>query len=283
MNISVIIPVFNAEKTIENAIESVLMQEYLSLELIIVDGKSSDRTLDIINKYSESIDVVISENDNGYADAMNKGINASTGDYVIMLAADDRLVPNAITRFLETIKSETDVWCGSVILSMPYGYLIRKSNPNLDELYNTCSLENAATFYKREIFTKLGGFSTEYKCANDREMFLRIFKNNACFQIESIPITLFEMGGLSTADPFLYAIPEDEIISTSYGIDKDAAEKNSKKVKRTLLIQRVIVPIKIFLFKIGIISFIYKLLRKQDIYLTRRDMISMGIPPGWLK
>ena len=183
MRISVIIPVYNSESTIARAIESVLRQDYPSLELIIVDGNSSDGTIEVIGKYADDIAVLISEDDNGYADAFNKGIKASSGDFVLMLAADDCLLPKAISNFSKTILPETDVWCGSVILKMSYGYLIRKSNPKLDELLSSCTLENAATFYKKELFTNFGYFTTEYKCANDREMFLKLYRNNVYFQI----------------------------------------------------------------------------------------------------
>jgi len=283
MHISVIIPVYNSESTVAFAIESVLRQDYSSKELIIVDGNSSDGTLDVIGRYADDIAVLISEDDSGYADALNKGIKASSGDFVLMLAADDRLLPRAISNFSTTILSETDVWCGSVILKMSYGYLIRKSNPNLEELLNNCALENAATFYRKEIFARFGHFSTDYKCANDREMFLKLYRNNACFQIEPTPITLFEMGGLSMADPGRFAIPEDELISVRYGVDPEIIRGNSRKVKRSLLIQKFIEPIKVFLFKVGMISFVYRLLGKKDRYLTREDMLSLEVPSDWLR
>ena len=282
MLISIIIPVFNSEETIRSAIKSVLIQEYPFLELIVVDGKSSDRTLKIVKEYADDISVLISENDNGYADAFNKGIRASNGEFVLMLAADDRLLPGAISQFTKTILPETDIWCGSVILRMSYGYLIRKSNPNLSELLNTCSLENAATFYRKSVFNKFGYFNTSYKCANDREMFLKLYTNNARFQVESSSIALFDMGGLSTANPEKYALPEDEMISLKYGIDQNKIKANTKKIRRSLQTQKLIEPIKIFLFKIGIISFIYFILGKEGTYLTKKEMLSLNVPKDWL-
>ncbi len=282
MYISVIIPVYNSESTVAFAIESVIGQDYPFKELILVDGNSSDGTLGVIDRYTDDISVIISEDDNGYADAFNKGINASSGEFVLMLAADDCLLPGAISHFTKTVISESDVWCGSVILKMSYGYLIRRSNPNLEELLNSCSLENAATFYSRDLFTRFGFFSTEYKCANDREMFLRLYKNNVRFQIESTPITLFAMGGISTADPGKFAIPEDELISAQYDVDLSVIRENSKKVKRSLLNQKIIEPIKIFLFKVGMISLVYRLLGKQNRYLSMEDMLSLEVPREWL-
>lgn len=65
-------------------------------ELVIVDGKSLDSIMDVVGKYSNQISVIISESDKGYADALNKGIKAATGDYIMMLAGDDWILPNAI-------------------------------------------------------------------------------------------------------------------------------------------------------------------------------------------
>jgi glycosyltransferase involved in cell wall biosynthesis len=283
MRISVIIPVYNSESTIAEAIESVLSQDYSCLELIVVDGNSSDKTLEVVNKYIKHISTLISENDDGYADAFNKGIKVSTGDFILMLSADDHLLPNAIRKFSNTVSSNTDIWCGSVILKMPYGYLVRKSNSDLNQLLNHCSLENAATFYRKEVFKDFGYFDTKYICANDREMFLRLYFNNASFQIESTPITLFSMGGLSTADPGKFAIPEDTLISIKYGVDKSNFDKNTKRVKLTLIYQKIIMPFKILLAKFGIISVFYYMLGKKDIFLSKKYLLSMGVPREWLK
>ena len=86
---SIITVTYNAEKVIENTIQSVIVQTYKNIEYIIIDGASTDHTMDIVNKYRERIHQVISEPDKGLYDAMNKGIQRSTGDYVCFLNAGD--------------------------------------------------------------------------------------------------------------------------------------------------------------------------------------------------
>src|SRR2546426_834552 len=96
--LSIVIVVYNAGSTLKHAIESVLNQTYKNIELIIIDGGSNDNTLQIINNYSSQIGYFISEKDNGIYDAMNKGILAAKGDWILFLGADDILYrPDIIT------------------------------------------------------------------------------------------------------------------------------------------------------------------------------------------
>ena len=89
MKISIVTVTLNSEKTLERTIKSVLGQNYSDVEYIIIDGGSTDGTLNIIEKYKDKISKVISEKDNGLYDAMNKGIKLSTGDIVGILNSDD--------------------------------------------------------------------------------------------------------------------------------------------------------------------------------------------------
>jgi glycosyltransferase involved in cell wall biosynthesis len=94
--ISIVIPVFNAGKTLQSTIESVLNQSYKNIELIIVDGESVDNTNEIINQYNKNINIFICEKDNGIYDAMNKGIVAASGDWLLFLGGDDVLYDSEI-------------------------------------------------------------------------------------------------------------------------------------------------------------------------------------------
>jgi len=89
MKISIITVCLNSEKTIEQTIQSVIEQKDEDLEYIIVDGRSVDKTLHIINKYKNNISLIISESDNGIYDAMNKGISLATGDVIGIINSDD--------------------------------------------------------------------------------------------------------------------------------------------------------------------------------------------------
>lgn len=88
---SIITVTYNAEKVLEDTIQSIVTQSYKNVEYIIVDGGSTDGTLTIVNKYKEHIHTIVSEPDKGLYDAMNKGIKLATGDYLCFLNAGDGL------------------------------------------------------------------------------------------------------------------------------------------------------------------------------------------------
>jgi glycosyltransferase involved in cell wall biosynthesis len=96
--ISIITVCFNCEGLIERTIKSVIDQTYTNVQYIIIDGGSTDDTLNVIKRYEDSIDVLLSESDNGIYDAMNKGLNYATGDLVYFLNAGDYLCNNDVLR-----------------------------------------------------------------------------------------------------------------------------------------------------------------------------------------
>lgn len=94
MKVSIITCCYNREKTIREALESVISQNYTNIEYIVVDGASTDKTLEIIQEYQEHISVIISEPDNGMYEGINKGIRHATGDIIGLLHSDDLLYSN---------------------------------------------------------------------------------------------------------------------------------------------------------------------------------------------
>ena len=106
--ISIIIPNFNYGEYLEEAIISVLNQGYPAIELIIIDGGSTDNSIEIIKKYESSVNYWVSEKDDGQADAINKGLKVSTGDYVCFLNSDDAFIGNTFESVFSTIPSRKE-------------------------------------------------------------------------------------------------------------------------------------------------------------------------------
>ena len=201
MKITIVTVCYNAEKTIERTIESVLSQTYNDIEYIIIDGASTDDTLDIAYKYKEKIKI-ISEPDNGLYDAMNKGVNASCGDYIMFLNADDKFYDNRVVeKFAKKCEQkQTDLVYGNLAFYEKNRINIQR-HPHLNKIYlikNTP--QQPATFYKKNVFTKVGLFDVNLKIVADQEWFLRAFlkhKISSCYLDEVV--TMFSTEGLSNS------------------------------------------------------------------------------------
>lgn len=274
MKISIITMVYNRVNSIEDTIRSVLGEKelYSDVEYIIVDGKSKDGTMDIINKYREQIDVIISEPDDGIHDAMNKGIRKATGDFVFFIAGDDVFIKGALLRFVNDVKSDTEVWSGSIIMKYCGGYKYRYSSSDLSLLYEGVSLQHPATFFRKSAFEKYGYYNKEYKIAGDRELFLRFYTSGAKFQVSNLPITLFSMDGVSAFD----FGDENLKLTIHYGMDKDIATKKAVKSYRfrTSNVRKII---EIIIERLHIYKIVYTLLGKGNVVVNKKDIEKYGL------
>lgn len=197
MNISIITSVYNNKQTISEAIESVLSQTYDDIEYIIVDGASTDGTVDIINQ--DKISTFISEPDNGIYDGLNKGIALATGDVIGFLHSDDLYENNnVIEKVAEAFKKyQVD----SVYGDLTY---VNKEDPskvirywksgdfNLKKLRRGWMPPHPTFFVKRKIYEQYGAFDTSFKIAADYDIILRFLGK---YQISThyIPKVLIKM------------------------------------------------------------------------------------------
>ena len=180
MKVTIVTVSYNNERTIADAIYAVSSQTYKNIEHIIIDGKSTDTTLSIINEQKDKIAKIISEPDGGIYDALNKGIKHATGDIIGFLHADDIYYDNdAIKYIAETFRTEeTD----SVYFDMQYVYkndiskVLRtwiSGDFSLKKLKRGWMPPHPAFFVKKEIYEKYGGFDTSYKISGDYDIILR--------------------------------------------------------------------------------------------------------------
>lgn len=205
MKISIITTTFNSEKTVEETILSVINQTYGNIEYIIADGGSTDKTLEIVNKYKDRISKIGSGSDNGVYDAMNKGIKMATGDIIGFLNSDDIFFDNKVVETIaeEFEKYNPDCLWGDLLYTAKNDLYknIRfwKSSDYKDDLFETGWVPPHPTFYvKKEIYEKYGIFNLDFKIAADYELMFRLLKK---YKIKSkyIPKTFVRMrvGGFS--------------------------------------------------------------------------------------
>lgn len=205
MKISIITVCYNSESTIRDTIESVLAQDYQNIEYIIVDGESSDKTPDIIREYKDRIDTVISEPDRGIYDAMNKGVKASSGEYVGILNSDDIFSHSHVISDLVRLLSDKKP-------DAVYGDLVLVERNDTSKVVRSYSSKNFRkwkirfglmlphpTFYvKRSLFEKFGFYKLNYRVSADFELITRFLCNGITYIRNPDVMVKMRQGGISS-------------------------------------------------------------------------------------
>lgn len=207
MKVSIITVVYNGAEFVRDCIESILTQTYTDIEYIIVDGKSTDGTVDIVKSYGTKVAHFISEPDKGLYDAMNKGIRLATGEVIGLLNADDfyrhnRVIENMVATFERT---GSDAVYGDML------YVDRNDTQKLKRYWRSgWYSENAflwgwmpghlSFFAKRRLYEQHGLFRLDMKSAADYELMLRfIHKNKARLAYMNEVTIVMRVGGISNS------------------------------------------------------------------------------------
>lgn len=223
LKISVITPSFNSEKTIEKTILSVISQERSCyLEYILIDGGSTDRTCEIINKYINSINVFISEQDAGAYDAMNKGISLATGDIIGIINSDDWYQDGAIKIVEQFSKySDIDVLYSPIDNYFEGEYVATFSPGDLEKLPIRFTLNHPSCFIKKYAYDSVGLYDLQYKIAADYDLILRLFLSGLKFHYVDTPLAAYSLNGMSSAANFF---ERAKLIKECWKISKQAAK-----------------------------------------------------------
>jgi len=199
--VSIITVCYNSVKTLEQTIQSVINQTYSNIEYVIIDGGSTDGTVDIIKKYEDKIAYWISEPDKGIYDAMNKGIIKSTGEIVGILNSDDwyhrNAVSNAVFSFIE---KKCDLVHGDIIRVSIIGEMIYLYPPDMNKqnIWHGTIYRHPTCFVKKSVYENFGLYSTNYIIAGDYELLLRFHVANLNFCYNNNIIVYMRIGGIST-------------------------------------------------------------------------------------
>jgi glycosyltransferase involved in cell wall biosynthesis len=207
IKVSIITVTYNSAETLEQTLLSVIQQSYKSIEYIVVDGKSTDDTLRIIEKYKANISHVISEKDNGLYDAINKGIELATGDVVGILHSDDFYIDNdVIEKYAQAfLKSKADAVYSDL-------YYVDKNNTDKiirrwksgdfkpNAFVNGWMPPHPTFFVKRDVYKMHGKFNLEFKSAADYEIMLRFIQKKSITIYYLMEFTVkMRVGGKSNA------------------------------------------------------------------------------------
>ena len=203
---SIITVTYNAEKVLEDTIQSVIFQTYRNVEYIIVDGASKDHTLEIVNKYHNRINKVISEPDKGLYDAMNKGIQLATGDYLCFLNAGDKFHDSeTLQKIVHTLKGQElpDVIYGETAIVDEKGHFLhmrRLSTPahlNWKSFKQGMLVCHQAFFANRELAIN-HLYDLQYRFSADFDWCIRIMKKAKCLHNTRLTLIDYLNEGMTT-------------------------------------------------------------------------------------
>lgn len=180
LKISVVIPSFNQGNFLEETILSVLGQDYPLLEIFVIDGGSSDQSVDIIKKYEHKLTGWVSEKDNGQSDAINKGFRMCNGDVVSWLCSDDLYMPGALHKVNEVFKSasdsigvihgNTEIFAGKKIIHFDKGYSLWTIERQLSGM----TFPQPSSFIRTSYLKKAGLLNTSLHYGMDYDLFARL-------------------------------------------------------------------------------------------------------------
>lgn len=205
MKVSIITPSYNSERFVEKTITSVLAQREpgLEIEYIVVDGASRDRSLEIVNRYRDRIDRVISEPDTGPASAINKGLRLATGDLIGWLNADDLYHPGAVKRAVAAMEQHprAALCFGRCRIVDEEGAEIRRGITLFKEAFFPFScrfviqsinyVSQPAVFFRRAALEKAGFLREDLKAAFDYDLHLRLWRHGGACRIPGAPVSDF--------------------------------------------------------------------------------------------
>ena len=215
---SIIIPTFNSEKTLKDCLNSIVSQTFEDYEILLIDGVSTDSTLDIVKEFSLKYPNIhwVSETDHGIYDAMNKGIKLAKGEWIYFLGSDDTLYERTTLNSVSKITNRTKrkIIYGNVLVSGNAGWALDgqiydgEFSKNKIICRNIC---HQSIFYHKDIFERLSYFNTKYKICADHEFNIRacaVFKYEYCDLI----IAKFCGGGISSNPDYFFINDYEEII-----------------------------------------------------------------------
>jgi len=199
--VTVITAVFNGAQTLADCLDSVLNQDYPNVEHIVIDGGSTDGSLEILGRYSDRISFWKSEPDNGIYDAWNKALKESNGEWICFLGADDQFLPHAISSYmsLAELNPEAEFLSSRIQIAYPHGFDKIAGEPwTWPRFARFMCAVHVGSMHRRDMFARYGVFNTSYKSAADYEFLLRPRSHLKAAFTPAVTVKM-QAGGASTS------------------------------------------------------------------------------------
>lgn len=199
--VTIVTVTYNAAALLEETIQSVLSQDGTDIEYIIVDGGSTDGTVDIIRRYESRLAFWVSEPDRGVFDAMNKALSHASGEWVNFMNAGDSFVDvHTVAKVLEVTSDGVDVICGDNYIVDAEGKRVYSKAPGFDDVWRSViPCNHQSMFFRRERLWP-APFDRHYALAADYELMVRLYTEGARFHFLAWPVCNFLAGGMAHAN-----------------------------------------------------------------------------------
>ena len=221
--LTIVTAVFNNEKFLEESILSLHNQKYANYEHIVIDGGSTDGTIDIIKKYEDKIDYWCSEKDKGIYDAFNKGMKLASGEYIGFLNSDDKYSDNAFEILIRYIKENTDKDFIFGAVKKHWGILYGYKPYKIYWSWGFYSSHSTGFFIKTESAKKVGLYNLKYKFSADYDLFYRMIvklKMKGMATKKNEIMGHFRTDGLSSRIKYIDYLNENTLIRLDNGQNK---------------------------------------------------------------
>lgn len=233
--LSIITVVYNGENYIEKTLKSIANQNVSNYELIVIDGGSTDKTIQIVDKYRDYVTRLISEKDNGIYDAMNKGVGIATGEWVIFMNAGDQFVEGSLAIAKDYLSDhDIDVLYGDVLIDQGDRFVLDKARP-LSTINYSLPFCHQSCFVRTRYLNQIK-FSLKYLICADYDFFLKATYLDLRFKYIETPIAIFEYGGISSGISRRYLYEKLTIIIKNH-------EGFGKKLINTYRFLKMLIPI----------------------------------------
>ncbi len=218
IKISIVTACFNAGETIERTIKSVKNQDYHNIEFILIDAKSSDNTMQVVDRYRDLFAVIISEQDKGVSDGFNKGVALAAGDVIVILNADDELCPHALRHVNESYDGISDIYYGDCIVIDDENRTEKYQKAfDVSRMKYSLLCCHQSIYITKKCYEKYGWYSLKYKLCTDYDLIARMYQGGAKFRYIPYPLCKYRQGGCTYVNPYA-TIKEDMKIARKNGL-----------------------------------------------------------------
>lgn len=201
ISISIIIATYNVERYLQKCLDSIIVQQNKGIEIIIIDGGSKDKTIEIVKANEKDVSFWQSEPDNGIYDAWNKGIAKARGEWIMFLGADDQLVPNAINIYTNFIILQADInnidFISAKVQMIDNQGKLRRIKGSTFEwplFLKKMTIAHPGSLHSKRLFEKFGSFDTNFKIVGDYEFLLRAGSSLRTLFLDKVIILMREDG-----------------------------------------------------------------------------------------